>query len=376
MGSPSEGKGNGIQAALENDIDYCLKILKINNQDDDDNGEIEIKIKKLLLYAQKNTAFFSIYHKRLMSLKIIADFLNLTSNTLTRSQLYDFLMLSTTATAATAAITTNNDIVFKIYRDLMENYETASDVLKLNYPSIIVDVVAVLNNGIDMNGKQVSVYRVHDYYLSRKSEPISNDIPGGVDIMSNTIPFEDEEEEDDKSKKENKNKNTIIEHDDDDFHNIIINNNNSDLVQSLVRITGRNQKEIEESLTRLNKSDIERIRNLCVNYPKIDKYCRLLSTDKKHFIEEIQRERGSSNGGGSGGRKKLTKYQIQIAVISIRKVREYIENVLDKKFVPHSSHYINHTKHNLEYGYQVMGLIESAKRRGGVGREAVVEKKE
>ncbi len=56
---------------------------------------------------------------------------------------------------------------------------------------------------------------------------------------------------------------------------------------------------------------------------------------------------------------RLTKYQIQIAVVSIKKVRKYIENVLDRKFFPHGSHYINHTKHNLEYGYQVMGLIES-----------------
>jgi hypothetical protein len=36
--------------------------------------------------------------------------------------------------------------------------------------------------------------------------------------------------------------------------------------------------------------------------------------------------------------------------------------VLDRKFIPHSSHYINHTKHNLEYGYQVMGLTESTKK--------------
>jgi hypothetical protein len=225
---------------------------------------------------------------------------------------------------------TTNDIVFKIYGDLLENYQAASDILKLNYPGIIVDVVAVLNNGIDTSGKQVSVYGVYDYYLSRKSEPVSNNI-AGVDI-SNKITSDE-----DKNKTER-------------------DASNNDLAQSLVRITGRNSKEIEESLARLNNSDIERIRNLCVNYPKIDKYCRLIAADRKHFIDEIERECGG---------KKLTKYQIQIAVISIKKVRKYIENVLDRKFVPHSSHYINHTKHNLEYGYQVMGLIESSKRGGG-----------
>ena len=333
LGSSSEEKGNRILAALEDDLDYCIDILKIDKQDD--VGKTETRIKKLL--HTHDIAFFSTYHKRLITLKIIADFITLTSNTLTQSQLYDFLMLSTAAVISAEGVRgskrlqgTTNDIVFKIYGDLLENYQAASDILKLNYPGIIVDVVAVLNNGIDMNGKQVSVYGVYDYYLSRKSEPVSNNIVG-VNVSNKITSDEDK----DKTERDA---------------------SNNDLVQSLVRITGRNSKEIEESLARLNNSDIERIRNLCVNYPKIDKYCRLIAADRKHFIDEIERECGG---------KKLTKYQIQIAVISIKKVRKYIENVLDRKFVPHSSHYINHTKHNLEYGYQVMGLIESSKRGGG-----------
>ena len=312
-------------AALEDDIDYCIEVLKIDKHDD----KVKTKIKKL--YAQ-NIAFFSIFYKRLIALKIIADFIALTNNTPTQSQLYDFLMLSTTAIVSTDQMRgnkrlqgTTNNIVFKIYGDLMENYETASDILKANYPRIIVDVIAILNNGVDTSGKQVSVYRVYDYYLSRKTEPISN--VAEIDI-SNIMLDEDKD---------------VIEHD----------VSNNDLVQSLVRITGRNSKEIKESLERLNKSDIERIRNLCVNYPRIDKYCRLVASDRKDFIDEIERERGG---------KKLTKSQLHIAIVSIRKVREYIENVLDRKFVLHSSHYINHTKHNLEYGYHVMGLIGSSKR--------------
>jgi hypothetical protein len=330
LGSSSEGKGNRILAALEDDIDYCLDILKINKHDDD---EIETKIKEL--YAQ-NIAFFGTYDKRLVTLKIIADFFTLTAHAPSQSQLYDFLMLSAAAGESAEGmrgekrLQGTNDIVFKIYRDLMENYETASDILKVNYPRIIVDVVAILNNGIDMSGKQVSVYGVYDYYLSRKSEPINNNI-ARVSI-SNIISDEDK----DRTEQDISSKN--------------------DLIQSLVRITGRNSKKIEELLARLNNSDIERIRNLCVNYPKIDKYCRLVASDRKCFIDEIEREHGG---------RELTKYQLQSAVMSITRVRKYIENVLDRKFVPHSSHYINHTKHNLEYGYQVMGLIESSKRGGG-----------
>lgn len=327
MGSSSESKGNSIPAVLEDDIDYCLDILKINKYDAD---EIKTEIKKL--YAQ-NIAFFGIYRKRLIALKIIADFITLTSNVLSQSQLCDFLILSAAA-VPTEGMTGHkklqgtNDMVFKIYRDLIENYETTNDILKLNYPRIIVDVVAVLNNGMDMSGKQVSVYGIYDYYLSRKSEPISNNIVG-IDMSDIII---------------------LDEAKDRTEHDI---SSNSDFIQSLVRITGRNSKKIEESLARLNKSDIERIRNLCVNYPKIDKYCRLVASDREHFINEIEREHGG---------KKLTKYQLQSAIMSITKVRKYVENVLDRKFVPHSSHYINHTKHNLEYGYQVMGLIESSKK--------------
>jgi hypothetical protein len=40
----------------------------------------------------------------------------------------------------------------------------------------------------------------------------------------------------------------------------------------------------------------------------------------------------------------------------------YIENVLDGKFEPHGSYGINHVKHNLEYGYQLTGLIQSKRR--------------
>jgi hypothetical protein len=246
-------------------------------------------------------------------------------------------MLSATAAVSAEGMKENkrlqgtNDIIFKIYRDLVENYETTNDTLKVNYPRIIVDVVGVLNSGIDMNDKQVSFYQVYDYYLSRKSKPIhNNNNITEVDVSN------------------------IIISDEDKVRTEQVISNKNDLIQTLIRITGRNSKEIEESLARLNKSDIERIRTLCVNYPKIEKYCRLVASDRKYFIDEIERERGG---------KKLTKYQLQIAVMSITKVRRYIENMLDRKFIPHSSHYINHTKHNLEYGYQVMGLIESNKRK-------------
>jgi hypothetical protein len=40
----------------------------------------------------------------------------------------------------------------------------------------------------------------------------------------------------------------------------------------------------------------------------------------------------------------------------------YIENVLDGKFTPHGSYGINHTKHNLVYGYLIVGLMQPSRK--------------
>ena len=61
--------------------------------------------------------------------------------------------------------------------------------------------------------------------------------------------------------------------------------------------------------------------------------------------------------------RKLSSHQIQHAANSIRKAKLYIENVLDGKFIPHGSYGINHTKHNLEYGYLIAGLMQSSRQR-------------
>lgn len=61
--------------------------------------------------------------------------------------------------------------------------------------------------------------------------------------------------------------------------------------------------------------------------------------------------------------RKLSDFQLQHAANSIRKARLYIENVLDRKFVPHGSYGINHTKHNLEYGYLIVGLMQPSRKR-------------
>ena len=39
-----------------------------------------------------------------------------------------------------------------------------------------------------------------------------------------------------------------------------------------------------------------------------------------------------------------------------------LKTLLDHKFEPDDSHGINHIKHNLEYGYLLIGLIESSRK--------------
>ena len=67
-------------------------------------------------------------------------------------------------------------------------------------------------------------------------------------------------------------------------------------------------------------------------------------------------------------RKEARYPQIQHAASSIRKAKSYIENVLDGKFTPHGFYGINHTKHNLEYGYFIVRLMQPSRKRTSTKR--------
>lgn len=306
---------NDILRLALNDLVYCLDKLKIKK------NEIELKhdvtesfIKNI---AKENLAVYSV---RIVVLKFIADFIGSPNfgRVLLQSQIYDFLTLATEGIREKSRPGTK-DIVFKVYRDIMENYKNSDNFLRNNYPGIIVDVVAILDAGLDTGRKRVALYRVYDYYLARKSQ-------------TNVLP-------EPKIKTVNKPQFSAT--------------GRHALIQTLIQITGRSHEELETLLAKLSDPDVRKINNLCTNYTRIEKYCRLILTSLKDFRSEVEKELG----------KKLTDNQIQIAAISIRKVTKYIENILDGKFVPHDSHGINHIKHNLEYGYQVMGLIESKRKR-------------
>ena len=78
----------------------------------------------------------------------------------------------------------------------------------------------------------------------------------------------------------------------------------------------------------------------------------MIHGSEEKFKVELQKDIG----------RKLSYHQLQRAANSVKQAKIYIENVLDGKFKPHGSYGINHVKHNLEYGYQLIGLIQSRRR--------------
>ncbi len=312
---------------------YCLNILKIEN----DN---EIYRDTLDLVQEKDPKESgNVSNEWIRSIKIIANaYSSLTSSyVFSQSQLSDFLTLSAKGIEEkrTSSQIINNAI-FKIYRDIIENYENFSHSLKLNFPTIVVDVISIINQGIDTKGTKVSSIGIEKYYQLRKQQ--------------STAISEEEQ------KKEWKTPVTVIATSTttaDAIHKERLLLSNKDLVERLAHITNRERKELEESLARLQDSDLKRISEICRNYNRLQKYSRLIIEGSgQEFRKEIETELG----------REIAAYQLGRAASSVKRVRVYIENILDNKFIADVSHGINHVKHNLEYGYQLMNLIERTRR--------------
>src|ERR671932_582972 len=136
---------------MNNTLTYCLNILKIKEDSEVYRNAVELAQKAPI---EKNSNEWT------TSMKIIA---NVNShNIFTKSQLSDFLTL---AAKGIEQNKTSSGIIFKMYRDIIENYDNFSDNLKSNYPGIIVDVISVINR--DSNINPISIEKS---YLTRKQE--------------------------------------------------------------------------------------------------------------------------------------------------------------------------------------------------------------
>jgi hypothetical protein len=288
-----------------------------------------------------------------VAMKIIGDASVKTRHIFTISEINDFL----TILANSMNIRNNykdyddvyiDNIIFVIYKDLTENYSKFDDSLKLIYPRIILDVVSILFNKIDTKGRKIGVYGALNYYEEKKKEyspyyrnyklhaqelsaTISNTKINSKAIKIDSLDHQSKE----------KDKNVIF----------LSDNNDNTILDSLTEITGRNNKDLNSSLSSLSDIDLKRLKDLCNNYDRLRKYCKL-AMNEKEFRKEAEKDTG----------KKLGDNQLYHAVSSVKKVKIYVENVLDHKFEPDESHGINHIKHNLEYGYLLIGLIESSRK--------------
>lgn len=221
-----------------------------------------------------------------------------------------------------------------MYRDIIENYDKFGDILKSNYPQIIVDVISVINRGSDSRGNQISISGIERYYQSRKrqagmgnavkAEPSPTMITSSIKITAAAV---------------GKGK---------------IQPSDKELLDRLSQITNRERQALQQSLDRLGDSDLKKITELCRNYSRLQYYNMLIIKEGSHeqFKNEIERKIG----------RRLRSHELGHAVRSIQKAQTYIENILDNKFTLDASHGINHIKHNLEYGYQLMNLIECRRR--------------
>lgn len=233
-----------------------------------------------------------------------------------------------------------SDAIFSIYKDIMDNYDNLETDLKYYYPKIILNIISIIRRGSDIGGEKVNLYGLERYYLKNRHDAINKrlDISEPIEIVQKT-------------------ENILKNSDASSLQPLIPTSekentlSKKDLVNSLSVITGRKKHELNELLAKIPEQDYKKITDLCVNYSKLQKYSRLIGTDE--FSRQIEKELG----------RKFNDRQLQHATISIRKLKSYVENVLDGKFIPHGSHGINHVKHNLEYGYQLMGLIEYRRRK-------------
>ncbi len=305
-------------ASLGNVLTACLDLLKIDDP--------AIRKKAVEFVGSVPLGTINTYGKWVTAAKAIADSCAVSGRLFSQSEMCDFLTVAAKGVdSKRAGAKTVNDATFHIYVDVMENYQKADERTKLHYPRIIVDTISALDKGVDTRGEAVGVYSLDRYYQERKSTAVQED-PAATYVAR--PPGE---------------KAASATHAPPSY--------SDELVENLMQITSRPRKNLERSLASLQAADVKKIADLSVNHKRLQKYNKM--TSPSAFKKEVEKELG----------RKLTDNQLQHAINSIRKARTYIENVLDGKFVPHGTHGINHVKHNLEYGYQLMGLMEPRKRR-------------
>ncbi|MGZ5550738.1 MAG: hypothetical protein ACXW07_08300 [Nitrososphaeraceae archaeon] len=278
----------------------------------------DVKMKKNVIEISRNTFHATPSEKWFYALKIISVYSVKNNVIFSQSQLYDLLTIMSRIIDEKKKDLVNT-ITFNIYRDIMENYNKLNENIKLIFPVIIVNLMYIIKYGQDIEGNSVNLFAINNYYQNSKINL--------EDELKKILLFKLESSSSIQDIQDNK------------------------LFEILEKLTGRNGKEIQNAFQNLIEPDRQKIENVCRNYHKLQEYSEIIETDG--FIKLIEKEAG----------RKLSVSQLQHAVNSIKKTKIYLENILDGSFVPKGKHGINHVKHNLEYGFQLMGIIQSKRRK-------------
>ena len=292
------------QVSINDIINNIFNLLNIN----------DIEIKNEVIEISRNSRAENPSDKWFYALKIVSICSIKHSKIFYQSQLYDLLtILSRILDEKKKDVV--NTTTFNIYKDIMENYNKLNDTLRLIFPFIIVNLMYILKYGHDLEGKPINLPAINNYYQNSKLN-LENELKK---ILS---------------------------------HNIETNNTQDNkLFVILEKLTGRSEKEIQIAFQNLIETDRKKLEDICNNYQKLQEYCKIIETNG--FSEIIEKEAG----------RKLSGSQLQHAIYSIKKTKLYLENLLDGAFVPNGKHGINHIKHNMEYGFQLAGIIQSKRKK-------------
>jgi hypothetical protein len=329
---------------LDNSLNHAYLIRIANNFS---SYFVDFKISNPYIIVLKTIAYHFQSNRILMTTNKIYDFFITTYNFLSSfiGKMEDNRSNSKSSMA--------DNIIFEICNDILSNYALYDDLVKIQMPNLIVDIITILFFKVDPYGKKVSMFQTKLYYLSKKEEIIKKKYSYPSEISNYGLPLVHQIGSKNRNAQEElvpskEIKNFLFDSNSD----IIFNYKqfiDDEMIFRLAQITKRDVSSIKRSLSALTKKDIKKLSDLCNNYNKIIKYSKF--DNIKDFKLEIENEL----------QRPLSEKQIRHSHKSIKKIQFYIENILDSKFEPHLTHGINHVKHNFEYGYRLVGLLGNSK---------------
>lgn len=307
-------------------------------------------------------------------LKTISFVVHKNAIELTKNELYDYFVISynfikdhlvkTKKYSSSINFISSDSLILDLCNDIITNYEKYDKDVRIQIPSLFVDVMSVLFFKADVYGKKVSSFQLKTYYNIKKMSIIDGKYSyplKSLEFCNNDVLESDEQKEKQHYHQSPKRqldfhrvysprKNNL--HQTDPGNTSILESVTDEMVYRLSQIVKRDPSKVRNSLLSLPENDIQKLFDLCNNYNKILEYSKFISL--KDFKTEIESELG----------RPLTEKQIRHSQISVKKVPFYVENILDGTFQPHLTHGINHVKHNFEYGYRLVGLFNTSRSRG------------